>query len=178
MTRSRFVAFALLAAACAALGLARAREAAARPETGAGALQRDTTLVFESGDEVRVSSWPMGATGMELCAGTVQGVRGSGKTLYAQSDGGSGMATIQRFPSAGTTAYCTRMARTEGDSVTFTFTRQVTDPVGRLARLTVGSHRVALAPLLRRRVTFRWTAEGVTRIRAVPAPEGGGAPRR
>ncbi|HEX8692209.1 MAG TPA: hypothetical protein VF746_07310 [Longimicrobium sp.] len=143
--------------------------AGARP-AAALSLQAGETLTFATGDQVSVASWPMGASGVEVCAAITQRIR-PGKTLYVQSDQGSGMPTIQRFPISGVTPYCTRLTQTAGDSVTVTFTKQVRDRVGRIARLTVGSHRMAVDPLWRRRVTFRWLREGADTVPAAPTVE-------
>jgi hypothetical protein len=156
-----------------ALALAHA-PADARPEPASDAIQRDTTLVFQTGDRVRVSAWPMGSSGTEICGALGRGIRGRGKTMYAQSDGGVGMPTIQRFPTVGTTPYCTRLTRTEGDSVLFTFTKLVRDSQNRLGRYTVGGYRMPQASLARRRVTFRWDTEGMDTVPAIVEPEPAG----
>ena len=135
--------------------------------------QSDTTFAFASGDEVRVSSRLRGAAGIEVCAAAAQGVPGGGKTLYALADGGAGGAglpTIQRFPSTGTTPACTELRVTSGDSLTVGFTKQVRDPIGRVARFTVGSARLPLAPYQRKRITFRWIRAGVDTVAAAPPP--------
>lgn len=166
MPRLRALVSCALPITCAALAAAGA---GARP-AAAVSLQLGETLTFATGDQVSVSSRPMGASGVEVCAAITQRIR-PGKTLYVQSDQGSGMPTIQRFPTSGVTPFCTRLTQTAGDSLTVTFTKQVRDPVGRLARLTVGSHRMALDPLWRRRVTFRWLREGTDTVPAVPTVE-------
>ena len=165
------IAAAALALGALALGHAPAD---ARSEPAPGAQTRDTTLVFQTGDRVHVSAWPMGSSGVEICGALGRGIRGRGKTMYAQSDGGVGMPTIQRFPSVGTTPYCTRLTRTEGDSVLFTFTKLVRDSQNRLGRYTVGGYRMPQAYLARKRVTFRWSTEGMDTVPRIVEPEPAG----
>jgi len=129
---------------------------------------RDTALAFGTGERVHVSTWPMGSSGTEVCAALGRGIRGVGKTLYAQSDEGRGMPTIQRFPTVGTTPYCTRLTQSAGDSVTFTITRLLRTRDGRMGRYTVGAYRVDARSLARRRITFRWDGEGMDTVPAMP----------
>jgi hypothetical protein len=136
---------------------------------------RDTLLAFGTGDRVHVSTWPMGSSGTDVCAGLGRGIRGAGKTLYAQSSQGRGMPTIQRFPTVGTTPYCTRLTQSAGDSVTFTMTKLLRMKDGRVGRYTIGAYRVDTESLSRRRITFRWDGEGMDTVPAAPVePAPGG----
>jgi len=132
---------------------------------------RDTMLAFGTGDRVHVSTWPMGSSGTDVCAALGRGIRGVGKTLYAQSTQGRGMATTQRFPTVGTTPYCTRLTQSAGDSVMFTITRLVRTKDGRIGRYTIGSYRVHSESLWRQRITFRWDGEGMDTVPLMPAGE-------
>ncbi len=167
---------ALAVLALAAVAPARA-PAAARAEPARGAQTRDTMLAFGTGDRVHVSTWPMGSSGTDVCAALGRGIRGVGKTLYAQSTEGRGMATTQRFPTVGTTPYCTRLTQSAGDSVTFTMTKLVRTKDGRIGRYTIGAYRVDTESLWRRRITFRWDGEGMDTVPLMPQGEPAGRRR-
>ena len=123
---------------------------------------------METGDRIDMIVRPRTATGIELCAGVGPRVR-PGKTLFARNDGqGAGLPTTLRFATSSFAPYCTTHRAAAGDSLTVAFSKQVRDEVGRVYRLTVGAHRLAAADLERRRVTFRWAAEGADTV-AAPA---------
>jgi hypothetical protein len=137
-----------------------------------GAQAGDTTLVMETGDRIDLVVRPRTATGIELCAGVGPRIR-PGKTLFARNDGqGAGLPTTLRFATSSFTPYCTTHRAARGDSLTVAFSKQVRDEVGRVFRLTVGTHRLAAADLERRRVTFRWAAEGADSVAAGALPDG------
>src|ERR1041384_2441435 len=96
----------------------------------------DTTVAFASGDEIRVTSYPSMATGVQLC-GTVAGGMHWGKMMMANAGGGT-TTTVVTFPSASVTAQCQPYRYTSGDWLTLSFTRTVRDDYGRIARMPVG----------------------------------------
>ena len=150
----RIVTCAVLALACAAAAHAGSRPVEPR------ALQRDTLVVTPTGDRIQVRLQSRVGSGLELCAAVGQGIR-SGKTLFARSEGQlAGLPTVVRFPASASAPECTRLRDPGGDSVRVSFAKQVRDPVGRVARLTVGGVALPVRGLLGRRVTFRWVQEG------------------
>lgn len=172
---------ALRMVSCAALALACAAAARGGSRPVAPQAQRDTLVVAETGDRIQVRLQSRVGTGVELCAAVGQGIR-SGKTLFARSGGQlAGLPTVVRFPASASAPECTRLRDPGGDSVWVSFAKQVRDPVGRVARLTVGGVALPVRDLLGRRVTFRWVAEGADSA-AVAEPNrpvrGTGLPRR
>lgn len=127
---------------------------------GGSTFLRDTTVVLPSGGAVRISAYPMGASGIEVCAAVARGVR-PGKSLQVRADGwAEGIAPMVRFPTTPLAPSCTMLRDAAGDSITLTFVHQVRDPIGRVYRQTVGFHRLPVSLLWRRRVTVRWVREG------------------
>src|SRR5215212_334753 len=65
----------------------------------------DTVVAFESGDEIRVSSYPRMASGIELCGTVGQGMHW-GKMMFARTDAetNSAQESVVSFPSVGVTA--------------------------------------------------------------------------
>ncbi|HYH80941.1 MAG TPA: hypothetical protein VEX86_14160 [Longimicrobium sp.] len=136
----------------------------------------DTTVAFASGDEIRVTSYPSMATGVQLC-GTVSAGMHWGKMMMANAGGGT-TTTVVTFPSAAVTAQCQPYRYTQGDWLALSFTRTVRDDYGRIARMPVGEIVLPMAPLRGRRVTFRWQREGPFNIGSItPAPDTLGPPR-
>jgi hypothetical protein len=138
----------------------------------------DTTVVFETGDEVRVTAYPRMGSGVELC-GTVAGGMQWGKMLFAHSDSDRGaQQAVVSFPTAAVTPECEMYRPTQGQWLVVSFARPVQDEVGRIGRIGVGELVLPLAPLMGKRVTFRWQREGAFQIRSVtPAPGTLGPPR-
>jgi hypothetical protein len=165
-----------LLALAAALPLPAAAQRYGTPSGARAGL--DTTVAFATGDEIRVTSYPSMATGMQLC-GTVGPGMQWGKMLFAHSDAGRGAQdAVVSFPSAAVTAQCQTYRSTEGEWLVVSFARPIQDEVGRVARIGVGEIVLPLAPLLGRRVTFRWQREGPFSVRSVsPPPETLGPPR-
>lgn len=123
---------------------------------------RDTTVVFEGGDQLRVTTVFTGVDGVEVCAANGPGTR-PGKTLLAANNAsstGASLTTDVRYPGAGITPLCRPHLSASGDSIVVVFTRQVHDPVGRIGRLTVGEFRAPLSALQRKRIIFRWVRDG------------------
>ena len=138
----------------------------------------DTTVAFETGDEIRVTSYPRMASGVELC-GTVGAGLQWGKLMFAHSDAerGSNDAVVS-FPSAAVTASCQIYRPTGGEWLVVSFARPIRDQVGRVGRIAVGEIVLPLTPLMGRRVTFRWQREGPFEVRSVtPPPDNLGPPR-
>lgn len=163
-----------------ALAVAAPREAdAQRYAAPAGARSgTDTTIAFPTGDQIRVTSYPRMASGIEIC-GTVAGGMQWGKLMFAHSNAERGAQdAVVSFPSAAVTANCQTYHPTGGDQLLVRFTRTVRDEVGRIGRVSVGQIVLPLAPLVGRRVTFQWQREGAFEIRSVtPAPDTLGPPR-
>ncbi|HEX9935992.1 MAG TPA: hypothetical protein VGB15_02690 [Longimicrobium sp.] len=138
----------------------------------------DTTVAFESGDEIRVTSYPRMASGVELC-GTVAAGMQWGKMLFARSDADRGaQQSVVTFPSAAVTAQCQTYRPTGGEWLVVSFSRPIRDEVGRMGRIGVGEIVLPLRALAGRRVTFRWQREGAFNVGSVtPAAETVGPPR-
>jgi len=138
----------------------------------------DTTVAFETGDEIRVSSYPRMASGIELC-GTVAGGSQWGKLMFAHSDSERGAQdAVVSFPTAAVTASCQTYRPAGGEWLVVSFARPIRDEVGRIGRISVGQIALPLAPLAGRRVTFRWQREGAFEVRSVTAaPDTLGPPR-
>lgn len=139
----------------------------------------DTTVAFEGGDVLQVSSYPRMASGIEVCGTVGQGIHW-GKMLYARTDAerNSAQESVVTFPSVGVTAACQTHREVEGQWLVVSFSRAIRDEVGRISRVAVGQIVLPLAPLRGRRVTFRWLREGVFDVGSVtPAPDTLGPPR-
>jgi hypothetical protein len=138
----------------------------------------DTTVAFESGDEIRVTSYPRMASGIELC-GSVGGGMQWGKMLFAHSDSERGSQdAVVSFPTAAVSASCQTYRPAGGEWLVVSFARPIRDEVGRMGRIAVGEVVLPLAPLMGRRVTFRWQREGPFDVPSVtPAPQTLGPPR-
>lgn len=168
----------LVLAALAALPARGAAQRYARP-VGDGAAG-DTTVAFETGDVIRVSSYPRMATGIEICGTVARGLQW-GKLLFARTDAetNSAQQAVVSFPSSGSSPLCQVHRSSGGDWLVVTFARPVRDQVGRIARITVGQVVLPRAPLEGKRVTFTWTREGPFDVGSIsPAPDTLGPPRR
>ena len=149
----------------------------ARPVGDASAV--DTTVVFETGDVVRVSTYPKMSTGIEICGTVTRGLRW-GKLLFARTDAetNSAQQAVVSFPSSGAAPLCGTHRPSGGDWLVVTFARPIRDEVGRIARITVGQVVLPRAPLEGKRVTFTWTREGPFDVPSTtPAPGVVGPPR-
>ena len=165
----------VLAAALAATPVPAQRYAAPSGRHAAS----DTTVVFDTGDQIRVTSYPRMASGIEVCGTVGQGMHW-GKMLYARTDAetNSAQESVVTFPSAAVTASCETHATTEGSWLVVGFSRAVRDQVGRIGRVQVGEIVLPLAAVRGRRVTFRWEREGVFDVGSVtPPPDKLGPPR-
>jgi hypothetical protein len=139
----------------------------------------DTTVAFETGDVVHVTSYPKMGSGIELCGAVGQGLHW-GKLLYARTDAetNSALETVVSFPSSSATPMCETHRPQGGDWLVVVFARPVRDNVGRVGRITVGQVTLPLAPLQGRRVTFAWVREGPFDISSTqPPPDTLGPPR-
>ncbi|HEX8904320.1 MAG TPA: hypothetical protein VF771_05730 [Longimicrobiaceae bacterium] len=139
----------------------------------------DTVVAFASGDQVRISSYPRMATGIELCGTVGQGMHW-GKMMFARTDAeaNSAQESVITFPSVGVTASCETHRAAAGDWLVVTFSRAIRDQVGRIGRVSVGEVVLPLAPLQGRRVTVRWEREGAFDVGSVtPPPDTLGPPR-
>jgi hypothetical protein len=174
MRPTRFVFLLLLAS------IVPARAAAQRYAPPAGRhASSDTTVVFDTGDEIRVTSYPRMGSGIELCGTVAEGIHW-GKVMFARTDAETNSAeeSVVGFPTAAVTASCETHRAAAGDWLVVSFSRTVRDPVGRIGRVSVGQVVLPLAPLQGRRVTFRWQREGAFDIGSVtPAPDTLGPPR-
>ena len=123
----------------------------------------DTTVVFDTGDEIRVTAYPRMAGGVELC-GTVGSGMPWGKMMFAHSDADRGaQQAVVTFPTAAVTPQCQTYRPTEGPW---------------LVVIGVGELVLPLAPLMGKRVTFRWQREGAFQVPSVtPPPDTLGPPR-
>ncbi|HEX8831219.1 MAG TPA: hypothetical protein VF705_08650 [Longimicrobium sp.] len=130
----------------------------------------DTTVAFDTGDEIVVTSYPRMGGGVELC-GTVGGGMQWGKMMFAHSDADRGaQEVVVSFPTASVTPQCQTYRPAQGQWLVVSFARPVRDEVGRIGRLGVGELVLPLAPLMGKRVTFRWQREGAFNVRSV-APQ-------
>jgi hypothetical protein len=166
----------LLAALAAALPARAGAQRYARP---AGDASVDTTVAFETGDVIHVSTYPRMASGIELCGTIGRGIRW-GKLMFARSDAetNSAQQAVVSFPSSAGQPMCELHRSSGGDWLVVTFARPIRDQVGRIGRITVGQMVLPLAPLQGRRVTFAWTREGPFDVPSVsPAPSTLGPPR-
>lgn len=138
----------------------------------------DTTVVFETGDEVRVTAYPRMGNGVELC-GTVGAGMQWGKMLFAHSDADRGaQQAVVSFPTAAVTPQCEMYRPAQGQWLVVSFARPIRDEVGRIGRIGVGELVLPLAPLMGKRVTFRWQREGAFQVPSVtPPPDTLGPPR-
>ncbi|HSU15271.1 hypothetical protein [Longimicrobium sp.] len=139
----------------------------------------DTTVVFETGDAIQVSSYPRMVSGIEVCGTVGQGIHW-GKMMFARTDAetNSAQESVVTFPSVGVTASCQTHRSAEGQWLVVNFSRAVRDEVGRIGRVDVGQVALPLARLQGRRVTFRWLREGEFDVGSVtPAPGTLGPPR-
>lgn len=139
----------------------------------------DTVVAFESGDQIRVSTYPRMASGIEVCGTVGQGIHW-GKMMFARTDAetNSAQESVVNFPSVGVTANCETHRAAAGDWLVVTFSRAVEDEVGRIGRVPVGQVVLPMARLQGRRVTFRWEREGAFKVGSVtPPPDTVGAPR-
>lgn len=163
-----------------AMAAALPREAEAqRYSTPSGARSGvDSTVAFDTGDEIRVRSYSRMGSGVEVCGAVGAGMQW-GKMLFARSDADRGaQQTVVTFPSAAVTAQCQTYRPTGGEWLVVSFSRPIRDEVGRIARIGVGEIVLPLAPLMGKRVTFRWQREGAFNVGSVsPAPETLGPPR-
>jgi hypothetical protein len=168
----------LAAVAVTALPPSAAGQRYARPVGDPSAV--DTTVVFETGDEIHVTAYPKMSTGMELCGTVGRGIRW-GKQLFARTEAetNSAQQAVVSFPSSGASPLCQLHRASAGDWLVVTFSRAVRDEVGRIGRITVGQMVLPRAPLEGRRVIFAWTREGPFDIPSVTPPPGTlGPPRR
>jgi hypothetical protein len=169
-----------IALLCVFAAVLPARAAAQRYAPPAGRhAAADTVVAFETGDQIRVRSYPRMASGVELCGTVGQGMHW-GKMMFARTDAetNSAQESVVSFPSVGVTASCETHRAAAGDWLVVTFSRAVRDPVGRVGRVTVGQVVLPMARLQGRRVTFRWEREGAFDVGSVtPAPDTLGPPR-
>lgn len=156
------------------------REAAAqRYATPSGARSGvDTTVAFDTGDEIRVRAYSRMGSGVEVCGAVGPGMQW-GKMLFARSDADRGaQQTVVTFPSAAVTSQCQTYRPAGGEWLVVSFSRPIRDEVGRIARIGVGEIALPLASLLGKRVTFRWQREGAFNVGSVsPSPDTLGPPR-
>lgn len=166
----------IIAALAALLPRAAAAQRYAPPVGARGGA--DTTVVFDTGDEIRVTAYPRMAGGVELC-GTVAGGSQWGKMMFAHSDADRGaQQAVVTFPTAAVTPQCQTYRPTAGQWLVVSFARPVRDEVGRIGRIGVGELVLPLAPLIGKRVTFRWQREGAFQVPSVtPPPDTLGPPR-
>ena len=167
----------VLLALAAALPARAAAQRYARPTGDASAV--DTTVAFETGDEIRVTTYPRMASGIEICGTVARGLQW-GKLMFARTDAetNSAQQAVVSFPSSGASPLCGLHRPSGGDWLVVTFARPIRDQVGRIGRITVGQVVLPLAPLQGRRVTFAWTREGPFDVPSVtPAPGTLGPPR-
>jgi hypothetical protein len=140
----------------------------------------DSTLVFSTGDEIHVSSYPKLSSGIEICGTVARGLQW-GKLMFARTDAetNSAQQSVVSFPTSGATPLCQTHRSNGGDWLVVSFARPVRDAVGRIARIGVGQVVLARAPLEGRRVTFTWTREGPFDVGSItPPPDTLGPPRR
>lgn len=140
----------------------------------------DTTVAFETGDVIRVTSYPRMATGIELCGTVGRGIRW-GKVMFARTDAeaNSAQQAVVSFPSSGATPLCVVHRPAGGDWLVASFARPIRDVEGRIARISVGQIVLPRAPLEGRRVTYTWLREGPFDVASTtPAPDTLGPPRR
>jgi hypothetical protein len=167
----------LLASVAAALPMHVAAQRYARPVGDASAV--DTTVAFETGDVIHVTTYPKMSTGIELCGTVARGLKW-GKMLFARTDAetNSAQQAVVSFPSSGASPLCQLHRPSGGDWLVVTFSRPIRDEVGRIGRITVGQVVLPRTPLEGRRVTFTWTREGPFDVPSVtPAPSTLGPPR-
>jgi hypothetical protein len=139
----------------------------------------DTTVAFEGGDVIRVTSYPRMASGIEVCGTVGQGIHW-GKMMFARTDAetNSAQESVVTFPSVGVTSSCQTHRGADGQWMVVSFSRAVRDEVGSISRVAVGQVALPLAPLQGKRVTFRWLREGAFDVGSVtPAPDTLGPPR-
>jgi hypothetical protein len=164
----------------AAAAMFPARAAAQRYAAPAGRhASSDTTVAFEGGDVIQVTSYPRMASGIEVCGTVGQGIHW-GKLMFARTDAetNSAQESVVTFPSVGVTAACQTHRGVDGQWLVVSLSRAVRDEVGRISRVAVGQIVLPLAPLLGKRVTFRWLREGAFDVGSVtPAPDTLGPPR-
>lgn len=173
--RRSILACAILAAA---LPAPAAAQRYARPVGDRSAV--DTTVVFATGDVIRVTSYPRMATGIELCGTVARGLQW-GKLMFARTDAetNSAQEAVVSFPSSGATPLCEVHRPSGGDWLVVRFARPIRDQVGRIARISVGQVALPRAPLEGKRVTFTWTREGPFDVASItPPPDSLGPPRR
>ena len=167
-----------LLALAAALPAQAAAQRYARPTGDASAV--DTTVAFETGDVIRVTTYPKMSTGIEICGTVARGLQW-GKLMFARTDAetNSAQQAVVSFPSSGASPLCGLHRPSGGDWLVVTFARPVRDEVGRIARITVGQVVLPRAPLEGRRVTFAWTREGPFDVTTTTQPPDTlGPPRR
>jgi hypothetical protein len=167
----------LLAALAAALPARADAQRYGRPTGDASAV--DTTVAFETGDVIHVSTYPRMSSGIELCGTIARGLQW-GKLMFARSDAetNSAQQAVVSFPSSAGQPMCELHRSSSGDWLVVVFSRPIRDRVGRIGRITVGQVVLPLAPLQGRRVTFAWTREGPFDVPSVsPAPSTLGPPR-
>jgi hypothetical protein len=167
----------LLATLAAALPARADAQRYARPTGDPSAV--DTTVAFETGDVIRVTTYPRMASGIELCGTIARGLRW-GKQMFARTDAeaNSAQQSVVSFPSSAATPLCGVHRPSGGDWLVVSFSRPIRDQVGRIGRIPVGQVVLPLAPLQGRRVTFAWTREGPFDVPSVsPAPDTLGPPR-
>jgi len=161
-----------------ALPASAAAQRYARPAGDRSAV--DTTVAFETGDVIRVTSYPRMATGIEICGTVGRGLQW-GKLMFARTEAetNSAQEAVVSFPTSGATPFCETHRPSGGDWLVVTFARPIRDQVGRIARITVGQVVLPRAPLEGKRVTFTWTREGPFDVPSVtPSPDTLGPPRR
>ena len=161
----------LLAFAAAALPSSAAAQRYARPTGDPTVL--DSIVSFESGDELRITSYPRMGSGVEICGSIARGIQW-GKMMFARTDveTNSALETVVTFPSGSTAPSCSTHRSGGGDWLVVGFTRTVRDEVGRIGRVPVGEVVLSRARVEGKRVTFAWTREGPFEVRSVtPAPD-------
>src|SRR3954470_7322757 len=126
----------LLATLAAALPATAAAQRYARPTGDRSAV--DTTVAFETGDVIRVNSYPKMSTGIELCGTVGRGMQW-GKVMFARTDAetNSAQQAVVSFPSSGATPLCELHRPEGGDWLVVSFARPIRDEVGRIARISV-----------------------------------------
>lgn len=170
-----FIALLMLAAA---LPARAAGQRYARPAGDRSAV--DTTVAFETGDVIRVTSYPKMSSGIEVCGTIARGLHW-GKLMFARTDAetNSAQQSVVGFPSSGSTPFCQTHRATGGDWLVVSFARPIRDGVGRIGRVDVGQVVLPRAPLEGRRVTFAWLREGPFDVASTtPSPDTLGPPRR
>ena len=168
----------LLFALLAALPAHAAAQRYARPTGDPSAV--DTTVAYETGDVIRVTTYPKMSSGIEICGTIGRGMRW-GKVLFARTEAetNSAQEAVVSFPTSGATPFCETHRPSGGDWLVVRFARPIRDQVGRIARISVGEVVLPRAPLEGKRVTFTWTREGPFDVASItPPPDSLGPPRR